>query len=317
MPTANLLDEDDFTAVPVGPGFNDAIVSDVWRGYWDGVNNRARWLFNRLVPSLLGPALTFDASAIDSTSDAVHLPAHGIITDTPVRIGIKSGATIFSIIGSPLPTVAGGLLSSVLFYAIAVDADHLSFALTSGGAAVDISAIGAGTHYLFQVPQALHAIMHQAFTMLNGATIPAGPLVTTLAGYFISTLGGALSGEIVLNGAAGRIVNRTTGSPANLPTVGNADATVDLSTYPRWRCVDQSANHILTVTEPTKAGLETQIDRVDYGGGFAMVFKRAQDASTIGRLNAVGALRLQSYDSGDGKGITWHAAGMGGADQVS
>lgn len=317
MPTANLLDEDEFTAVPVGPGFNDAINSDTWRGYWDGVNNRVRWLFNRLVPSLLGPVITFDASAIDSTSDAVHIPAHGITTNAPVRIGIKSGATIFSIVGSPLPTVAGGLLSSLLFYAIAVDADHLSFALTSGGAAVDISAIGSGTHYLFQVSQPLHALMHQSFTMLNGATIPAGTLVATLAGYFISTLGGALSGEIVLNGAAGRIVNRTTGSPANLPTVGNADATVDLSAYPAWRCPNQGGNHVLTVTEPTKAGLCTEIHRVEYSGGFAMVLKRAQDASTIGRLNEIGGLRLWSYDSGDGKGVTWHAAGMGGADQVS
>jgi hypothetical protein len=73
----------------------------------------------------------------------------------------------------------------------------------------------------------------------------------------------------------------------------------------------------LTVSEPTKAGLETRIDRVDYTGGFAMVFKRASDASTIGRLNAVGALFLQSYDSSDGKGVTWHAAGLGGADQVT
>lgn len=313
--TAALSTLDKRNAAPVGPVVGEAHGPANYCTDLGQLTENHVWLYNRLLLSLLGAPLTFDASDVDTAADTIDLPGHGLSTDDPVRIAISSGATILSVIGSPLPTTPDGLLSTQIFYAIAVDANTLSLSLTVGGAAVNISASGSGTHYVFKVPQPLHALMHRSFTHAGGGTIPANTLVATLAAYFVSTLGATLTGELVLSGASGRIVNRTISS--NLPTVGNVDATLDVSTYPRWRCVDQSANHILTVSEPTKAGLETRIDRVDYTGGFAMVFKRASDASTIGRLNAVGALFLQSYDSGDGKGVTWHAAGLGGADQVT
>lgn len=313
--TAALSTLDKRNAAPVGPVVGEAHGPANYCADLGQLTENHVWLFNRLILPLLGAPLTFNASAVDTAADTIAIPGHGLTTDDPIRIAISDGATIFSVSGSPLPTTPDGLLSTQIFYAIAVDANTLSLSLTVGGAAVNISASGSGTHYVFPVPKPLHALMHQAFTHASGATIPANALVSTLAAYFVSTLGATLTGELVLSGASGRIVNRTLSS--NLPTVGDANASLDMSTYPAWFCPNQTGNHTITVAEPTKAGLVTEVHRTVASGGFAMLFSRAAAGGDIGRLNAVGGLRMMSYDSGDGKGVTWHAAGMGGADQVT
>ena len=314
MPTANLEDEDDWTEVPVGPGNLDPIVSAVWRGYWDGVNNRARWLFNRLLVPLLGPFKTFLPGAIDTAADTISIPAHGLSTDDLVRFGNVGGAA-FSVLGAPLSLLAG--LSGLAWYVIKIDNDTIQFSLTPGGAAIDLTAAGTGTHYLFIVTSPLTAIVHPAFTPIGASTEdPAGSLYVTLAGYMLSVFGGRLQGPIRHYTAGAKIVDRTTSS--NLPSVGDADATLTgFENYPCYRVPDQSANHVFTLPAPSEAGLRHRLMRVDASGGFGAAFKRAADASTVVALNAVGGADLHSYDSGDGKGLAWHAVGFGGASAVS
>ena len=314
MPTANLLDEDDWTAVPVGPGNMDPIVSAVWRGYWDGVNNRVRWLFNRLLVPLLGPYKTFLPGAVDTAADTISIPSHGLSTDDLVRFG-NVGGTAFSIVGSPLTLLAG--LNAQPFYAIKVDNDTIQLSLSVGGAALDLTAAGTGTHYLFIVTGATFtALVHSAFTPAGAsAEVPAGSLYVTLGAYMLSVFGGRLQGPIRHYTAGAKIVDRTTSS--NLPSVGDADATLTgFENYPCYRVPDQSANHVFTLPAPSEAGIRVRLMRVDASGGFGAAFKRG-DASTIVALNAVGGADLHSYDSGDGKGLAWHAVGFGGASAVS
>lgn len=312
--STNLTDSDAWTDTADGPGLAEARTSALIRLYMGKLNNKLRWLSNRLMLSTLGSYSTFDAAAIDPTANTIALPGHGLSTNDPIRFGIASGATIFSISGVALTTVGGGLLGSTLYYAIAVDANTLSISLTSGGLAADITAIGSGTQIVFKVPSALEAIMAPTFTATAAvAATPAGPLLTTLKTYFLNVYGGRLQGPLRLFTSDAKIVSHL--SLGNIPSVGDTDATITtFESFQIWRQPVQSANHIFTIPDPTEAGLTVRVVCSAVSGGFGGVYKRA-DASTIGTLAAVGAIDFHSFDTGGG--LAWHGAGMGGATAIS
>lgn len=300
-------------AAPVGPVVGDPHGPANYCTDLEQLTESENFLLYWLMTPLLGPFKTFLPGAIDTAADTISIPSHGLSTDDLIRFG-NVGGTAFSIVGSPLTLLAG--LSAQPFYAIKVDNDTIQLSLSAGGAAIDLTAAGTGTHYVFIVTSPLNALVHPAFTPIGASTeVPAGSLYVTLAGYMLSVFGGRLQGPIRHYTAGAKIVDRTTSS--NLPSVGDADATLTgFENYPCYRVPDQSANHVFTLPAPSEAGLRVRLMRVDAGGGFGAAFKRG-DASTVVALNAVGGADLHSYDSGDGKGLAWHAVGFGGASAVS
>ena len=310
MPTANLLDEDDWTATPVGPGTLDPIVSAIWRGYWDKVNNRVRYLRNRLLRSLLGEEQTFLPGAVDTTADTISIPGHGLSTDMVIRFG-NIGGTPISVNGVMLDNNAG--FSGTAYYAIAVDANTLSITAVAGGPALDLTAAGTGTHLLFAITAPLRTIVHDSFTPVGAVVpVPAGSLYSTLRAYYLSIWGGNMAGKIKHIGNSAEVVGRV-GQITNAAT-----STITVTQKDFWDCPNVSQNSTITINDPTEEGQQSEIGRTIVGSGFAALFKRS-DASTIGNLpnTGVGGLRLRAYDNGDGKGLAWHAMGYGGATLVS
>lgn len=313
---ADLTTTDAYPEILRGPTGGDKRTAKSVRDMGSPLGSRTLFLRKRL-EGLWGAFKEFTPADIDTAADTITIEGHGLATNDVIRFATIG--TGFGVLGVALPLLSG-LFNAQPFYAIVIDADTIQLALTSGGAALDLTAAGSGAHLMFAVPTALHTLMHQAFTTAAGATVPAGSLLVTLAAYFLPLSGGTLTGDVI-PGSTGNILDRL--SSGNLPSVGNADLTVTtFEQYPAWRCADQSGNHIFTLPAPSKAGLTRQIHRVDFTGGFAALFKRAADASTIGRLPGAAAsgsagLILKSYDSGDGKGTAWHAAALGNADLCS
>lgn len=313
---ADLTSTDTYPEEVKGPAGGDKRTAKSVRDMGSPLASRSYFLRRRL-EGVWGAFKAFAATDISLAADTITIAGHGLSNNDPIRFA--SLGTAFGVGGVTLP-VYSGLFSGQLFYAKVVDADTIQIAASSGGAALDLTGQGSGTHVLFAVPTALHTLMHQAFTTAAGATIPAGSLLVTLAAYFLPLSGGELTGDVT-PGATGNIRDRLISG--NIPSVGNADLTLStFEQYPTWRCIDQSANHIFTLPTPSKAGLRREIHRNDFTAGFAALFKRAADASTIGRLPGTAAsgsagLLLRSYDSGDGKGVAWHATALGNADQCT
>lgn len=295
MGTAPLLEDDEWTENPVGPGTNDAINSSTWRGYYDGINKRARWLRNRL-DGLLG---TFQLiEAVDSGTDKITITGHSIPANTVVRVASVGG------------TIPGGLAANVGYFAKISDADNIQLSTSSGGAAINITSSGTGTLYLYRVADGFNAFVSSAVTFAGGYALPIAVSLKGVFLYVVSVYGGTFVGPVAFSGTGAYRIDRTA-------SLADADAAITLEDQDFRHCPDVTANRTITIDEPAARGLSCRIARTLHANAFAAVFRRAQDASIIGRLNAVGGLHLESYDSGDGLGITWHAAGMGGADQVS
>jgi hypothetical protein len=95
-----------------------------------------------------------------ATSDVFTCPGHGFSNTNKVRVLAAPGGT--------LPT---GISEGTTYFVISVSGDTFSLSLTSGGAAVDVTAAGAGVIALYQ-PQ----------------TINSGNTVTFEIGAFVITL---------------------------------------------------------------------------------------------------------------------------------
>lgn len=314
---ADLTTTDDFVETLRGPTGGDKRTAKSVRDMGAPLGSRTYFLRRRL-EGLWGAFRSFVPGAVNASADTITIEGHSLSTNDVIRFA-NVGGTAIAVGGVTLPLYSG-LFSATPFYAIVLDADTIQLALSAGGAAQDITNAGAGTHLMFVVPTALHTLMHQAFTTAAGATVPAGSLVATLAAYFMPLSGGVLTGDVT-PGLTGNILDGL--STGNIPSIGNADVTLStFEQYPTWRCIDQSAPHVYTLPTPSKAGLVRRVLRNDFTSGSAALFKRAADASTIGRLPGTAAsgsagLLFNSYDSGDGKGVAWHGTALGNADQCT
>lgn len=78
---------------------------------------------------------TFTANAADVTADTITCPSHGYTTDDRV--------VFYATMGSTLPT---GMTEGTVYFVLAsgLTSDVFKFATTSGGAAINITAVGAG-----------------------------------------------------------------------------------------------------------------------------------------------------------------------------
>ena len=91
----------------------------------------------------LSQLAAFASSAVDPTSDQIHIPGHGFVTGQYPPMFITSDTTL------PTP-----LAAATPYWPIVVDADHIKLATTQanalGGAAINITAAGAGNDTLIK-----------------------------------------------------------------------------------------------------------------------------------------------------------------------
>lgn len=292
MPTGLTITER-FYPSPTGPAGGEPRTAASTRSMGAQIASSAKWLAARMA-EIYGEFQ--EVASVSSGGDTLEITAHGLVDDQPVTLTNVGGAL-------PSP-----LLANFVFFVIVSDVDNIQLALTAGGAAINLTDAGTGTHYLFEVTDPLLRLCHVAFTTAKGDTIPAGRLKTTLQGYYLPTQGGTMTGEVTRSGDDATEVKR-------VGFLTDADETFQPADKDIWYCQDVTGNRTFTMEAPAKQGLTARVVRLTYANAFAGLFKRAADASTVGRLNAVGAVDLVSITLG---GVTkWHASGHGGADQIS
>lgn len=326
--SVTLTQTDQWVTAPEGYGPSEPLLSATQRAFLENINDRVLFVFNRLLAGLLGSFKTFVAGAVDTGTDTINLPSHGISANTVVRLG-NVGGTLLGASGLTAPTVAG--LSPTALYVKVTDANNIQLSLTSGGSAINITSAGSGTHYLYIVPANVFDLIVAPSLTMAGETMPAQALKATL-GEVLTQRGGTVSGALTLSGDVefeGNVTFSNTGQFVDslgvgdaLPSLGDANATISLwEQNESWMCVDQTGNHTFTLPDPSAAGLTRYAYRVKFTGGFAAVFKRV-DTSTIGRLPGTAAsgtagIVFKSYDAGDGLGLAWHGFALGNADQCT
>jgi hypothetical protein len=98
-------------------------------GFWDAVTVGT---FLGMTPNGGGIPQAFVVP--DATADVLECVAHGFVNNDAV--------TVWAVPGDPLPT---GLVEGTIYFVINVTTDDLQLSATSGGGAINITAIGAGT----------------------------------------------------------------------------------------------------------------------------------------------------------------------------
>ncbi len=93
---------------------------------------------------------------VNATTNIVTATGHPIATGDVVRLSNTGGA---------LPA---GLAINTNYYAIGVSGDTLQLSLTSGGAAIDITGTGTGTHFIGGPDDSAWVAMRQAMLLLIG-----------------------------------------------------------------------------------------------------------------------------------------------------
>ena len=83
------------------------------------------------------------AATANASTDTITAASHGYSNGDVVQLYNSGGA---------LP---GGLSESIAYYVVGATSDTLQLSITSGGAAVDITGAGTGTHFLGVVPRPL------------------------------------------------------------------------------------------------------------------------------------------------------------------
>lgn len=287
----NLDDTDTWTEAPTGPGTSEPLTSVLFRGFYNGVNNRARWVRNRLA-GLFGTYQLI--SSVSAGGDTVEIVAHGIPANTVVRVESVGGS------------VPAGLSATVAYYVLVSDADNIQLSLTSGGAAVDITGAGSGTLYLYRVVDALGAIMSTAFTTSAGNTIAPGSL-RTLLGSFLALGGGTMTGPLKMSGNGAYKVERD-------GVLADATPTTFSPLQKDWLlCPDVSAATIYIINDGTEEGQTFTVTRRQISNGFTATFKRSGGVVICGRFvgTGIGWMRWR-WENQDGGGAKWHISEFGG-----
>lgn len=187
-----------------------------------------------------GPSLDFTSGAINTVSDTITIPGHGLVTGDKLALGLRSG-TMFSR-ANPVPESLDGIEIEVsyesFYYAIVVDSNTIKLADTvakaATGAAVDLTDPGSGSFSLTK-----EADMHGLYTgqkMTFEASSPPGGLADKATYYIIlsgynrirlaSTLDNAINGvytDITSAGSGGTLHG---GCPADSITPSGTSYTV-------------------------------------------------------------------------------------------
>lgn len=322
--TTNLSLTDQWNATPVGPIVGDAHTPAAYCADLGQLTQNETFLFNRLIKTLLGSFKTYVAAAVNVATNEITLTAHGIAANTVVRYG-NVGGTDMAATGMLAPDVTVDSLSTTPLYVNVVDANTITLALTSGGAAIDITNAGSGTHYLWIVPAAADALMHTAFTTGAGNTIPAGSLRVTLAAYYAALNGCTFTGAVTHTGAV--ICSSTVRHSDAVTYLGNdaytiercgglndaATQTIIGTNYHHWLCPDPSQDSVYTITDGTEEGQWFVVSRRKSVNAFKADFNDS-GAVLIARFPASAKSWCKfRWSNQDGAGLKWHADEYGGS----
>jgi hypothetical protein len=186
MPAA-LSTTDTWNANPTGPVTGESHTATMYRDDLGQLTENETWLHNRMTEALIGTFHTFEAADVDTGTDEITIPGHGIASNTVVRV---------TSVGGTIPTNLSSVLAQ---YVIVVDADTIQLSATSGpGAAINIASTGSGTMYLWLVPDVLANLVVLA-TTISGNSV-AATNVKALFALCMSTLGGTFVGAPTLSG---------------------------------------------------------------------------------------------------------------------
>ncbi len=101
-----------------------------WVGFWDAVTAGN---FLGMVPNGGGIPEAFAVNAAGVTSNTFDAPSHGFANTNTV--------VVWTVPGASLPT---GVSEGTVYYIVGAATDTFQLSLTSGGAAIDITAVGSG-----------------------------------------------------------------------------------------------------------------------------------------------------------------------------
>lgn len=99
-----------------------------WVGFWDAVTAGN---FLGMTPN--GGAMTEAFTCPDIANDTLEAPSHGLSTGQSVVVWAVPGASL------PAPLAEG-----TVYWVVTATADDLQLSLTSGGAAINLTAVGSG-----------------------------------------------------------------------------------------------------------------------------------------------------------------------------
>ncbi len=130
-------------AAVTGPAGGDPRTASSVTTMGQGLVNRTLWAWRRMQELIgsftpLSAAAPVAISSVSPSADTVTVTGHGLSSNDPVHLVIATGAA-----------PPAGLDTTSQYYAIVVDANRLSFSLTSGpGAAEDITGALSGAVYV-------------------------------------------------------------------------------------------------------------------------------------------------------------------------
>jgi hypothetical protein len=269
MADVPLTDTDVWTASPQGPGPSHPLTNTIWRSFYDQINNRVRWVRNRLTDSVLGSYQAIEA--VDPGTDIITITGHGRSNGDVVRVESQGG------------TVPAGLAAKTAYYVAVQDADNIKLKNTAGaGLAINITGAGSGDLYLVLVPDSFGALVSQAASTVGTYTMPKAFSLKDLLAYVASTLGTTFTGAVLMVGTSARVVKRT---PGALP---DSDSTLDVSTDTWYQATPtaQRDHEVLDASGTVPVENDEVEVRRGAAGAFAIILHREGQAGAICTLPA-------------------------------
>ncbi|WP_416671882.1 hypothetical protein [Egbenema bharatensis] len=225
--------------------------------------------------------------------DRVDIERDRLVMDKPH--GLVTGQKVIYAPGAGQQAI-GGLVSGQEYYVIRVDAQTIQLALTSGGAAVDLTSAGAGTHSLQQVIEfnatnSIRVDVEQNLILFNQAHGLTNMSRVQYDAGQNTAIGGLVHGRQYLV----EVVNATTVKLREL----NGSQVVDLTT-------DGLGSHnlrpVLLMETQNQINIDLERDRILFGNphGFTtgmMVRYDAQGNSAVGGLTNGGLYYVRAIDA--------------------
>ena len=300
-----ISDSDVFETAPDGPTNGGTRSATLMRGHLGKINNRVRFIYERVVATLIGRHTTFAAGDVDTGTNRITITSHGYSTGNVLRYG-NVGGTAISISGVALPLTES--LYGAALYAIVIDANTLEIESSSGGGTLDITAAGSGTHYFFKVPSSgAGGLMLAAITTAAGNTIPAGLLSTVLASAFMPLGGGTMTGATTYSGINAWKSERC----AALNDA--ATQTITGPSFDHYFCPDVSQDSVYTINDGTFEGQSFTVTRRGASNAFKADFHDS-GANLLARFPASSKSWVTlKWSNQDGLGLKWHADQWGGS----
>lgn len=190
--TAALSTLDKLNLAPIGPVVGEPHTATSYRTDLGQLTENITFLLNRAAELRGTPQKITSA---DATADSFTLVGHGFSEDDPVRIAS---------VGGSVPT---GLLAARVYYIVFVDVDTFKLSASAAGGAINITNVGSGDLYIYDVPDAAASLMLAAGD-IGGSVFGYARAAGTLEQWFsdcMSIFGGVFGGEVTYTAAQKRV----------------------------------------------------------------------------------------------------------------